>query len=134
MPRLYGYATRGERCFDSCDWGARGRTNVIGAQLGKDLLTTSLFDGNINSDIFSAWIEVDLLPKLPTDAVLILDNAAFHKRQDILDKVSGAGHTIEFLPPYSPDLNEIEHKWAQAKSIRRKFQCSVAEIFTEHII
>jgi len=24
-------------------------------------------------------------------------------------------HIIEFLPPYSPDLNPIEKKWAQAK-------------------
>ncbi|WP_415076823.1 transposase [Legionella sp.] len=26
----------------------------------------------------------------------------------------------QFLPPYSPDLNPIEHKWAQARAIRRK--------------
>ncbi|PID36836.1 MAG: IS630 family transposase, partial [Rhodobacterales bacterium] len=26
----------------------------------------------------------------------------------------------EYLPPYSPDLNPIEHKWAPAKARRRK--------------
>ncbi|TGV04887.1 hypothetical protein EM932_00320 [Flavivirga rizhaonensis] len=31
------------------------------------------------------------------------------------------GHTVEFLPPYISDLNPIEKKWAQAKSIRQKF-------------
>jgi transposase len=29
--------------------------------------------------------------------------------------LKGAGHTLLYLPPYSPDLNPIEHKWAQAK-------------------
>ncbi|MDM8568607.1 transposase [Thiotrichales bacterium HSG1] len=39
-----------------------------------------------------------------------------------------------FLPPYSPQLNPIEHKWAQAKAIRKKKFCSVPEIFTEYKI
>ena len=37
---------------------------------------------------------------------------------------------LSFLPPYSPDLNPIEHKWAQLKFIRRKKKCSIDEIFT----
>lgn len=32
---------------------------------------------------------------------------------------------LEYLPPYSPDLNSIEHKWAQAKVIRKQKICSV---------
>ncbi len=39
-----------------------------------------------------------------------------------------------FLPPYSPDLNPIEQKWAQAKSIRRKYDISVEELFQNHNI
>ena len=30
-----------------------------------------------------------------------------------------------------PDLNPIEKKWAQAKSIRRKLRCTIEELFTE---
>ncbi|WP_316355780.1 hypothetical protein [Candidatus Neptunichlamydia sp. REUL1] len=30
------------------------------------------------------------------------------------------------------DLNPIEHKWAQAKSKRRKYQCGIDELFKEH--
>jgi hypothetical protein len=33
--------------------------------LGKTLLTVSLFTANINTQIFTAWVEQDLLPKLP---------------------------------------------------------------------
>jgi transposase len=45
-----------------------------------------------------------------------MDNATFHKRQDIQDAITQAGHSLVYLPPYSPDLNPIEKKWAQAKS------------------
>jgi transposase len=33
------------------------------------------------------------------------------------------------LPPYSPELNPIEKKWAQAKSIRRKNRCDPYQLF-----
>ena len=36
---------------------------------------------------------------------------------------------VEWLPPYSPDLNPIEHKWNQAKSLKRKLQCSIDSLF-----
>ncbi|MGB4946131.1 MAG: transposase, partial [Candidatus Competibacter denitrificans] len=39
------------------------------------------------------------------------------------------GHTLEYLPPYSPDLNPIEHQWAQAKAVRRQTHCSVDDLF-----
>jgi transposase len=42
-----------------------------------------------------------------------MDNATFHKREDIQTAIQQAGMTLEYLPPYSPDLNPIEHKWAE---------------------
>jgi len=93
----------------------------------------SLFPENINADTFYAWITQDLLPKVPEQAVIVMDNATFHKRTDIIEAINQSSCVLEFLPPYSPDLNPIEHKWAQAKSIRRKERCTVNELFTEHI-
>lgn len=132
MPRTHGYSFKGERCHGTQDWGARGRTNAIGALLDNSLLSVSLFDGTINSDVFEEWVEQDLLPKLPPHSVIIMDNAAFHKKASIKQLIDNAGHTLEFLPPYSPDLNPIEHKWAQAKAIRRQHQCSINELFHKY--
>ena len=106
MPRTHGYALK-------------GRTNAIGALLEKALLTVGLFTVNINADIFTAWVVQDLLPKLPPKAVIVMDNATFHKRKDTQDLIKKAGHELLYLPPYSPDLNPIEQKWAQVKAIRR---------------
>ncbi len=134
MPRTHGYAPKGQRCYGTRDWHAKGRTNVIGALLGATLLTIWLFSGNTNADVFHSWLTNDLLPKLPPGAVLVMDNATFHKREDIKKAVKNAGHILEFLPSYSPDLNPIEHKWAQAKAIRRKENCSVEQIFSDYDI
>ena len=129
MPRTHGYAAVGQRCAGTHDWHAKGRTNVIGALIGKFLLTTSLFTTNIDSEIFCEWTVQDLLPKLPPACVVVMDNASFHKRADIQDAIQKAGHTLDDLPSYSPDLNPIEKKWAQLKAGRRKSRCSVAQLF-----
>ncbi len=130
MPRTHGYTPIGERCVGRHDWHAKGRTNVIGALLGASLLTVMLVTGSVNADVFFAWLEQDLLPKLSQQSVIVMDNASFHKRLDSQHLIELAGHSILFLPPYSPDLNPIEHKWAQAKANRRKHQSSIDELFS----
>lgn len=133
MPRPYGYAARGQRCTGSHDWHARGRLNVIGAILAFTLITATLFEGHINTDSFYAWLTQDLLPKVPPGSVIVMDNASFHKRSDIARAIQQAGCTLEYLPPYSPDLNPIEHKWAQAKALRRQYRCDVHTLFKKHL-
>jgi hypothetical protein len=80
------------------DWHAKCRTNIIGALIGKLLLTFGAFTNNINANFFSAWTVQDLIPKLSEYSVIIMDNATFHKRQDINDPILKAGHVLEFLP------------------------------------
>jgi transposase len=129
MPRTHGYALLGQRCYGTHDWHAKGRTNVIGALIGKALLTVGLFTTNINADIFAQWTSQDLVPKLPPNTVVVMDNATFHKRADILRALTDAGHTLDFLPAYSPDLNPIEKKWAHLKKLRRKLHASIHNLF-----
>jgi len=132
-PRDCGYSKKGERCYASKDWHSRGRVNAIGAICGFKMLNVCLFEGNINSDVFYAWLTKELFFSLPEKAVIVLDNATFHKRSDSIEAIQNEGHTVLFLPPYSPDLNPIEKKWAQAKSIRKKHRCSPYELFRNFV-
>jgi transposase len=132
MPRTHGYSKIGKRCYGVKDWHAKGRTNVIGAIADNKFITTCLFNANIDSDIFYAWLTEDLLPKLPRHSVIVLDNAAFHKRLDAREAVANEEHILEYLPPYCPDLNPIEHKWNEAKAKRRKDHCSVFHLFKDY--
>ena len=49
-----------------------------------------------------------------------MDNASFHKGEETRRLIEEQGHTLLYLPPYSPDLNPIEKKWSQIKSIVKK--------------
>ncbi|WP_275386329.1 IS630 family transposase [Xenorhabdus bovienii] len=133
MPRTHGYSAKGLRCFGTHDWQAKGRLNAIGVILKRTFVTLSLFAGNINADVFHAWMTQDLLPTLPDGVVIVMDNAPFHKRQDTIQAIVNHGCLLEWLPPYSPDLNPIEPKWAEVKAIRRRERCSIEELFITHV-
>ena len=132
MPRTRGYSKRGERCWGICDWHAKGRINVIGAIVEFVFVTVCLFNSYIDSDIFYAWLTEDLLPKISSRSVIVMDNATFHKRRDMIDAIESRGHILEYLPPYSPDLNPIENKWSVAKAFRKKKKISVEETFLNY--
>ena len=133
MPRTHGYSSKGARCYDVQDWRQGKRTNVIGALMGENLLTVSLLECNINTAIFNSWVKQDLIPKLPKNSVLIMDNVSFHKSPLLVEMIEKAGHKLEYLPAYSPDLNPIEPKWAQSKSRRRKYRCNIDVLFQEYM-
>ena len=97
------------------------------------LLTVTLISGTVNSDVFYQWVTCELLPIVPSNAVIVMDNASFHKRKDIREAITGAGFDLLFLPTYSPDLNPIEHKWAQAKAIRKAERCDTETLFSKHV-
>ncbi|NKC11786.1 MAG: transposase [Gammaproteobacteria bacterium] len=124
---------RGTRCQGVRDWQAKGRINAMGAVVGVVFLTVGLFEGTINSDVFYAWLTQALIAVLPAKAVVVMDNASFHKRPDMIEAIEQLGCELEFLPPYSPDLNAIEKKWAQAKAIRRRERCDVDTLFAGHL-
>jgi len=132
MPRTRGYSLKGTRCWGICDWHAKGRINVIGAIVNFTFITVCLFDAYIDSDIFHAWLVHDLLPKVSNQSVIVMDNATFHKRSDMVRAIETKGHILEYLPPYSPDLNPIENKWSVAKAKRRKTKLSVDDIFKNY--
>ena len=111
ISRPYGYALRGQKCARVSGWG-KAQTNVIGALCGTVPFAFTAFDCSIDSDVFHTWATEILLPELPACSVIVMDNAPFHKRQDTLDALQAEGHTVLWLPPYSPDFNPIEKTWA----------------------
>lgn len=134
MPRTHGYSKRGDRCFGTHDWHSKGRVNAIGAIIDVVFVAVGLFNGSIHSDVFYAWLTSTLLPNLQAGTVIVMDNASFHKRTDMIKAIHDDNCILEFLPPYCPDLNPIEHKWAQAKAIRKKLRCDDIDwLFSKHL-
>jgi putative transposase len=57
-------------------------------------------------------------PRLNSDHLVIMDNAAFHKSPETARLIEKTGATLLFLPPYSPDFNPIEHDFSALKKNR----------------
>lgn len=86
------------------------------------MFSVGLFDCKVNSDVFHFWVEQFLIPELPKNSVIVMDNAAFHKRSDTQELLEQYGHQILWLPAYSPDFNPIEKIWAWVKKKRKEWQ------------
>ena len=67
--------------------------------------------GTMHGNFFEVWFEKHLLPELSEDDVIILDNASFHRKKRLFELAEKHNVKIIFLPPYSPELNPIEHFW-----------------------
>ncbi|WP_212668858.1 transposase [Pseudoalteromonas sp. NBT06-2] len=117
-------------CYGIHEWQAKVRVNVIGAIVGGAFITLSVFTCYVNSDVFYAWLTQDLLPK---DSVIVMDNASFHKRSDMIEAIDERGFICDFLPPYSPDLNPIEKEMGTGKINKKKKRCSLDKLFSEQI-
>ena len=87
--------------------------------------------------LFEQWIQQQLLKQLPQGSVLVMDNAPFHKKEALYAIIANTSHTLLFLPPYSPDLNPIEHYWSALKrnlAAQAHRYHSVAETFDSLLI
>ena len=111
----------------------RGRVNIMGGLRYHDKKRMNFVIKKGNADVFyeqikllnnfllQEWIEqgnkAENFTKYSAKIVIILDNASFHKRKDILERIEAEMPNIilEFLPPYSPDYNLIELVWHSAK-------------------
>lgn len=117
--REYGYAPRGEAVKGKIFGRKFQRTNIIAAKLGTHIVAPMQYHGITDSTLFEFWFEQCLLPCLPEDVVIVMDNASFHRKKQLAEISAKYHRTLIFLPPYSPDLNPIEKFWAHLKSIIR---------------
>ena len=96
------------------------RISVVAAQIGKLIVAPMQYDGTMNSAQFEFWFEKALLPELPKNTTIVMDNATFHRKTTLLPIARQAGHNLIFLPPYSPELNPIEKFWGWLKRYLQK--------------
>lgn len=124
MQKEYGYQLKSERLIANRS-GKRGtRITVIAVRnSNNDLLATFRFEGYTNKEIFKQYLMKVLLPIVKKDQIIIMDNAKFHKGNDIKELIESKECKIKYLPPYSPDMNPIEKKWAQIKKLYGKLTC-----------
>jgi len=133
--RVYGWGLRGKKVYGERSGKKRPRTSLISAKQGNRLLAPVLFEGSTDARLFNYWLENHLFKELAQDSTIIMDNATFHKTALTRQLIEEAGHTILFLPPYSPDFNPIEKDFAIMKR-RRQFlpeQYTIDDVVRSHV-
>jgi len=127
LHREYAYAKRGEKVIGHICGKKYRRVGLVAAQMGKEILAPLQYDGTMDSRLFEAWFETRLMCELPSDSVIVMDNAAFHRKKRLALIAENHGYTIIFLPPYSPEYNPIENFWAwlkrRLKNVLPYFDC-----------
>jgi transposase len=119
MTRVYARAKKGERAVDYAPQGHWSTTTLVAAITWESAIAPMVLDGPMNTLAFEVYVEQVLLPALPLEAIVVMDNLSAHKSPAIARLLENAGMELRYLPPYSPDLNPIELMWAKVKSILR---------------
>jgi transposase len=120
MAPLRGWAKRGERLNARVPYGHWKTMTFLAALRCDRIDAPCVFDGPINGETFTAYVEQFLVPTLGPGDVVIMDNLGSHKSQAVRRAIRAAGARLIFLPPYSPDLNPIEQVFAKLKHLLRK--------------
>ena len=120
MARLYGRATRGERCRAPIPHGHWKTTTFVGALRLDGMSAPMVLDGAMHGAAFLAYVEQMLVPTLKPGDIVVMDNLPAHKPLAIRNAIEAAGAQLRFLPPYSPDFNPIEMAFSKFKAILKR--------------
>jgi transposase len=122
LTRLFGRAAPGERVTEATP-GYSGKHYTVVAALGlTEVSATWVLEGGMTGDAFETYFEYVLAPTLRRGDIVLIDNLNVHKSETTQRLIAARGARLEFLPPYSPDLNPIEKCWAKVKAVLRKLK------------
>ena len=74
-----------------------------------------IVQGSVTMEAFEEWFETKVLPQLHAGMVVVMDNASIYRSDLVKQLCLERGIQLEFLPPYSPDLNPIEESFNALK-------------------
>jgi transposase len=102
---------RGQKPKGIFFWSNKKLT-IFGALIEGEKMFYEFYD-SMNSLTYKAFLSefIDTLPKRKR-FVFVFDNASYHKTSIVLDYLKKFERIkVEFLPPYSPELNPTETCW-----------------------
>jgi transposase len=121
MARTHGYGPRGERVTASAPLGERRSITFVGGLSAGGVVAPWAFEGAMTGAWFRAYVDQLLVPVLRPGMTVVMDNLPCHKVAGVAEAIAAAGCRLEYLPPYSPDLNPIENAFSKLKRGLRDF-------------
>jgi transposase len=128
MNPTHGRSKRGVKIYQETSGKRAKKDNVIGGYCNGIIIALCIYSWTTDTDWFCLWFEHSLIPLLKPNSVIVMDNATFHSKTYLPDIAKAYGHKILWLPKYSPDMNPIEHVWANMKKWLRNHSKNYANI------
>lgn len=133
MTRAWGRAPKGERIAEATPQGHWQVLTTLGAMSLRGIEAAMTVESPTDGEVFRAYVEQVLCPKLKPSDVVILDNLSAHKVPGVRELVETCGAELLYLPPYSPDLNPIEKAWFKLKQFLRAAKARSAEALDQAV-
>lgn len=141
MTRDHARAPQGERANAAVPFRP-GRAITLVMALGVlGIVAPCAFPGAMNGHIFGLYMAEQVIPHLPPNAIVVVDNLSAHDSEDAHDALVAHGHVVVddqeddeedvadalekpgiqvwFLPPYSPELSAVEECGSKVKALVR---------------
>ena len=119
MSRRFGRSARGSRAHDARPVNYGENLTILGALSLNGIDAAMTIPGATTSEVFHAFVTEVLCPVLREGSIVIMDNLAAHKSDEVRTAIEATGSRVIFLPPYSPDFNPIEPAWSKIKTYLR---------------
>jgi transposase len=129
----YARAPRGERAIDYVPGGRWETYSVIAGLRSTGIVAPMMLPGAMNADWMLTWTQNVLAPHLRPGDIVVWDNLGIHKDPDVVAAIRATGARLEFLPPYSPELNPIEEAWSKMKTLLRVAKARTFEALLEDL-
>jgi transposase len=94
---------------------------MLAGLCNNKIIEPLIYTANCTAALVEEWFVKRLMPAIRQGSVIIMDNAPFHRKKILQAVAEKSGCTIKWLPPYSPEINDIEPWWAVIKNYARKF-------------
>ena len=120
MTRVRGWSARGTPLLAKIPHGHWKTLTFVAGLRREGIVAPCVFDGPVNAQLFTAWVQQSLVPTLRARDIVVLDNLSSHKAAPARAAIRAAGAHLLFLPPYSPDLNPIKMVFAKLKTLFRR--------------
>ncbi len=127
MTRRYGRALGGARNHESAPEGNWKILTILGAMSTRGMIAAMTIEAPTDAEIFLAYLDHVLCPKLQPGDVVVMDNLSSHKVTGVRERIEAACAEVLYLPPYSPDLNPIEKAWSKLKFLLRSTKARTQE-------
>lgn len=115
MNRLYGGSLVGDQAVISRETNGK-RLSVVGAMAADGPRGMMFFEGTLKTEVVLEYIDNHLGPSLNDNDIVVMDGCPVYKAKAVRKAIESHGATLVILPPYSPELNPIEHLGSTLKA------------------